>query len=921
MNKLRFVCAAWLMLAAALGVAQHDGPDFVTEVEGIIEYRLDNGMKVLLMPDASRPTTTVNVTYFVGSKHESYGETGMAHLLEHLVFMGTPNHEDIKKQISERGGFANGSTWWERTNYFQTLPAGEANLEWSLRMEADRMVNSFIAKEDLDSEMTVVRNEFEIGENDPFLILLQRVMGVAYDWHGYGRSTIGARADLENVPIERLQRFYRQYYQPDNAMLVISGKFETERALELVNQYFGAIPAPDRSLDFKLWDTYTRDPAQDGPREVTVRRSGGVPTLMLAYHVPSALNEDFAAVEALSFILGDSPSGRLHKALVEPGIASRVRSFVFRLPEPSLMLLSVTLPEDGDLEKVREVALSTLDELAENPPTEEEVQRAVTSLTSEIERTLNDSNRVGIDLSEWAATGDWRLLFLHRDRLEEVAVDDVVMAAGDYILRDNRTIGNYVPDSDHRRADMEPVPDPETLLAGYTGREQRDQGEAFEATPENIENRIQRFTLGNGTEVALLPKETRGDRVRASIISRVGTLEALRGVGSVPSATVAMLNRGTENLTRQEIADRIDELQAGLNIRGSRSVNATIDTRRENLAPVLDLVAEIMRNPVFPESELDEYKRSTLTSLEQQSDDPAAVAGRTISRHFNVHSPDHPDYVPSFDESRERIESLTARQLRGFHARFHGFGPGTTMAFVGDFDPDAVREQLESLFGDWTPEVAFERWPETVPDVDPDRLVTQLDDKASAVLIGNMPMELSDEHPDFPALEMAGYIMGGGFLSSRLGNRIRNEEGLSYAVGGNFNADPIDEVGNFFAFAMFAPENLDRLEEVLNEELVKAAEAGFTEEELESARTGFLQQQKLVRSDDGRLAGLLANGLYLDRDLYFDARREQRLEEVSLDEINRAVAEWLNPKAVTYSIAGDFEAPDEGDDSGEAGEE
>ncbi|MGB0515196.1 MAG: M16 family metallopeptidase, partial [Wenzhouxiangellaceae bacterium] len=298
MNKLRFACAAWLALAATFAMGQQDSPEFVTEVEGISEYRLDNGMKVLLMPDASRPTTTVNVTYFVGSKHESYGETGMAHLLEHLVFMGTPNHEDIKKEISERGGFANGTTWWERTNYFQTLPAGEENLEWSLRMEADRMVNSFIAKEDLDSEMTVVRNEFEIGENNPFRVLLQRVMGAAYDWHGYGRSTIGARSDLENVPIERLQRFYRQYYQPDNAMVVISGKFEPERALALVEQYFGAIPTPERTLDNKLWETYTRDPAQDGPREVTVRRSGGVPTLMLAYHIPSALHDDFAAVEA-----------------------------------------------------------------------------------------------------------------------------------------------------------------------------------------------------------------------------------------------------------------------------------------------------------------------------------------------------------------------------------------------------------------------------------------------------------------------------------------------------------------------------------------------------------------------------------------------------------------------------------------------
>ncbi|MBS3822263.1 MAG: insulinase family protein [Wenzhouxiangellaceae bacterium] len=907
---------AFIALLASLctpGLAQ-DGPELVTEVEGIGEYRLENGMKVLLMPDSSRPTTTVNVTYFVGSKHESYGETGMAHLLEHLVFMGTPDHTDIKKEISERGGFANGTTWWERTNYFQTLPSEVENLEWALRMEADRMVNSFISAEDLESEMTVVRNEFEIGENNPFRVLLQRVMATAYEWHGYGRSTIGARADLENVPIERLQRFYRTYYQPDNAMVIISGKFETDRALALVEQYFGAIPAPERTLDNKLWDTYTRDPYQDGPREVSVRRSGSVPTLMAAYHVPSALHDDFAAVEALSFVLGDSPSGRLHKALVEPGIASQVGSIVFRLPEPSLLLVYANLPEDGDLDKARQITLDTLADLEANPPTEDEVARAVASLTSDMERTLNDSSRVGIGLSEWAAAGDWRMLFLHRDRLEQITSEDVQLAAETYVVRDNRTVGRFIPEDEPRRAVIAPTPDPEELLAGYEGREQRTEGEDFEATPENIESRVVRFELTNGTEVALLAKGTRGERVRGSITMRIGNQEALSGLGSIPSATASMLDRGTENYTRQELADLLDELQAGLNLSGSTEVTAGIDTKRENLLDVVALIAEMAKRPVFPEKELEEYKNQRLTQLAQQSDDPAGVASRRLNRHMNPLPPAHPDYTPTFDESESRIESLTVDQLKDFHQRFYGFGPGTTLSFVGDFDPDELRARLEEQFGDWTAAVEYAHVPSPHQDRPAERMVEQLDDKANAVLIAAQSMPLADTDPDYPALQLAGYMMGGGFLNSRLGNRIRNEEGLSYSVGGNFNASAQDEDGGFFAFAMYAPENRDRLEEVLDEELVKVVEDGFTEEELESARTGFLQQQRLVRSDDGRLAGLLSTGLYLDRDMYFNAEREQRWAELPLDEINQAVARWLDPEAMTVSIAGDFTADEDGEE-------
>jgi zinc protease len=915
--QLRFAAALALLLAAVAAFAQDEGPEFITEVEGISEYRLDNGMKVLLMPDASRPTTTVNVTYFVGSKHESYGESGMAHLLEHLVFMGTPDHENIKQQITERGGFANGTTWLERTNYFQTLPAEEENLEWAIRMEADRMVNSFIAEEDLQSEMTVVRNEFEIGENSPFRVLLQRVMATAYEWHGYGRSTIGARADIENVPIERLQRFYRQYYQPDNAMVIVSGKFDTERALDLIEEYFGAIPAPERDLDTMLWDTYTREPYQDGPREVTVRRSGSTQTLMAAYHVPSALHEDFAAVEALAQVLGDAPSGRLHKALVEPGLASDVGTFVFRLPEPSLLLAYVNLPADADLEAAEQVLTETLTGLDENPPTEEEVQRAVASLTANMERTLNDSQRVGIGLSEWAATGDWRMLFLHRDRLEQIEVADVVDAAATYIVRDNRTLGRFIPDSEPQRAIVEAAPEPEALLAGYTGRESRSEGEAFEATPENIEARVQRYTMDNGAEIALLPKSTRGERVRGTITMRLGTLETLMNSGSVPSATAAMLNRGTENLTRQEISDRVDELQAGLGIGGSTAVSVGIDTTRENLMEIIDLIAEVARNPVFPESELEEYKRQALTGIDQASDDPFSVASRKLALYTNDKPAGHPDYMPTFDEARSRIEALTADDLRAFHARFYGFDGATTAAFVGDFDPEELRAKLDEAFGDWTPEVTFERRPDPYTPVEPARLVEQLDDKASAVLLASQGFPMSDSHPDYVALELAGHMLGGGFLSSRLGNRIRNEEGLSYAVAGGFNAHPIDEVGSFYAFAMFAPENRDRVEEVLNEELVKVVEEGFTQDELDSAKTGYLQQLLLQRSDDGALAGQLASGLYFDRDMFWQAEREAAIQALTLEQVNAAVREWLDPEALVYGIAGDFTADETAAASGE----
>src|SRR5581483_6747171 len=278
MKSARHYLALTILLACATCLiaqkkpALPPGVTLVTSVEGVNEYRLENGMRVLLLADSSKPTVTVNITYLVGSRFESYGETGMAHLLEHLMFKGTPNHRNIPDELSKHGAQPNGTTDTDRTNYFETFNATDENLKWALDLESDRMVNSFIAKKDLESEMTVVRNEFESGENDPSGVLEERVTSTAYLWHNYGKSTIGSRADLENVPIERLQAFYKKYYQPDNAVLSVAGKIDEPKTLELINQYFGAAPKPTRELQ----KMYTLDPTQDGERSVVLRRVGDV---------------------------------------------------------------------------------------------------------------------------------------------------------------------------------------------------------------------------------------------------------------------------------------------------------------------------------------------------------------------------------------------------------------------------------------------------------------------------------------------------------------------------------------------------------------------------------------------------------------------------------------------------------------------
>ena len=600
--------------AATAKPAKLPPPEKVTSVEGITEYRLANGMKVLLFPDPSKSTITVNVTYLVGSRHEGYGESGMAHLLEHLVFKGTPRFPNIPQELTARGARPNGTTWYDRTNYFETFAATDDNLRWALDLESDRMINSFIAEKDLQSEFSVVRNEFERGENDPSRVLLQRVMSTAYLWHNYGKSTIGSREDIERVPIDNLREFYKKYYQPDNAVLTIAGKIDEAKTIGWVNEFFGKIPRPTRVLQ----PTYTVEPVQDGERHVVLRRVGEVQVTSAGYHIPAGAHPDFAPVEILADILTNEPSGRLYKALVETGKATSVGGLAFSLKDPGYAYFTAEVLKDKPVDDATKTMLAVLDNMAATPVTEEEVQRAKNRFLKSFEQAYNNSDRVGLGLSEYIAKGDWRLWFLSRDQMEKVTAADVNRVAALYLKPANRTTGLFVPEANPDRAIIPPSPDPAELLKDYKGKAALKQAEVFDPSPANIVSRTRSETLPGGAEYSFLTKSTRGGSVNATITLRVGNLGALAGKSTISELTAAMLRRGTATRSLQQINDELDKLKTSIGIGGGgQTVTINITSTRENLVPAMEIVADVLRSPSFPEAEFTKLRDELLAGIDQ----------------------------------------------------------------------------------------------------------------------------------------------------------------------------------------------------------------------------------------------------------------------------------------------------------------
>jgi len=896
-----------LVLLAGQGYAQKKKalippPVKVTTVEGITEYRLANGLRVLLFPDQSKQTITVNITYMVGSKHENYGETGMAHLLEHLVFKGTPKHPNIPQELTEHGASPNGTTWVDRTNYFETFNATEENLKWALDLESDRMVNSFISKKDLDSEMTVVRNEFEAGENDPSSVLEERVTSTAFLWHNYGKSTIGSRADLENVPIDRLQAFYKKYYQPNNAVLAVAGKIDEAKTLEMINQYFGTIP----KLTHELQNFYTLDPTQDGERSVTLRRTGDVQVAIAAYHVPAGSHTDYPAVTVLCRLLSSQPYGRLYKALIDTKKASTTFAYTYSFKEPTLLYTSAEVLKEKSLEDAKSTMLKVLDEFGNTPPTQEDLDRAKNEILKQIELSFNSSQSVTLQLSGAIGMGDWRLLFLNRDRVKNVTVDDIVRVAKLYLKPDNRTTGVFIPTEKPDRAEIPATPDVEALVKDYKGTQTVAQGESFDPAPSNIESRTTRSDLPNGMKLALLTKKTRGESVEARITLRFGDDKSLQNKGTAAEYAASILNKGTSKHTRQQIKDEFDRLKANVSIGGGASqAFVNITTTRPNLAEVIKLVAEVLKDPSFPADEFDKLKNEELAGIESQRSEPQAIAFTKIQKHISPHPKSDPRYVEDFDESVASIKALKIEDAKKFHKDFYG-ASNATMSVVGDFDANEIKALATELFGSWKCPASYTRMinkPFVVQQINES---VETPDKANAFFVAGYTFDFRDDNPDYQAIVLGNYMLGGGFLNSRLAVRIRQKEGLSYGVGSQFSAGSLDPVGSFNAFAIYAPENVEKLEAAFKEEINKVITEGFTAEEVAAAKSGWLQSRTVGRAQDGQLAGTLNNYLFIKRDLKWDEASEKKVNDLTVEQINAAMKKHLKPEMINIVKAGDF---------------
>jgi zinc protease len=921
-----------------------EGITFITEENGISEYKLANGMKVVLLENRVAPVVTFLVVYKVGSRNEAVGHTGSTHLLEHMMFKGTPtfnknNNTQIAASLQRIGASFNATTWYDRTNYFETVPSDQ--LEFAIKLEADRMRNSFIADEDRQSEMTVVRNELERGQNEPSNVLDEAVYATAFREHPYHHPTIGWRADVEGVPTSRLKEFYDTFYHPNNGTAVIVGDFDKTNALELLSKHFGAYGASQIPIP----EVYTDEPSQEGERRLIIRRAGELALVQMAFRAPAALgqdnvlsNEELAkraanppdendiyALVTLSVAFSNGITSRLYQALVETQLAVSVYTNADQHRDPGLFCVYATVTPGIEPQKVEEVILSELKRVADEGLTEAEVDKAKQQIIAHEAFSRDGTHRIASQLSEAEAVADWRFYKDYTKNIEKVGPGDVQRVARKYFTEDTRTVGHFIPKTSGgngsggvgekgSRGDSSVNLFSPTPFLPYSSTQKRvcfyrepgvTDGEGGGAGSSSFASRVFRHQLDNGPVLlALENKSAPIFSLRASI--RAGSYFEPLEKPALASITAELLERGTKKRTKLQLANDIESVGAELNFSSDAfSVSAGARGLSKDLKLIITAIAECLREPAFPADELEKFKQQIIASIQEQQQN---TRYRAYERFTNlIYEPSHPFYATPGDELIRSISSITVEDIRAFYEKQYG-GSSLVLSIAGDVNAEETAKLFRGAFGDYAGPADVE-----IKSVDAlvqggvKRDVVQIKDKMNVDIVLGLTTDLKRNSPDFYAATLANSALGESTLSSRLGLQVRDKEGLTYGINSNFRA-PSLIAGPWYIGVSVNPQNVERAINSSLEVLRDYVSNGIREDEIADEKSSAIGSFKVGLGTNAGLARRMWTNEFYGLGIDYVDRYQQIIESVTIDEVNAAIKKYFKLDDLIVVMAGEYSA-------------
>ncbi len=809
------------------------GFEKIEEIDGIVEYRhTGNGLKVLLIENRAAPVVTSMVVYKVGSRNEAVGYTGSTHFLEHMMFKGTPNY-NLVESLKPLGADFNATTSYDRTNYFEKVPS--RYLRELITMEADRMRNLSLRQSDRDSEMTVVRNEFEISKNDPNSLLHEHLMATAFQEHPYHHPIIGWLDDVQNVPLDRMKQFYDTFYWPNNATLMVTGDFDTIECLSIISETYGKIPRSAHEIP----QVYTAEPPQSGERRFKIVKPSTKPaSVMIGFHVPEAMHADSYALSALGRVLGGSRqrASRLYKALIETRLAVSCGAGSSDMLDPGLFIMNATCAPGVKPEVVEAVLLKVMDSMASELVSEDELNR--TKQANRKGTALGSDNQMALlgQLCHAEVVGTWKEYIDYDNKFDAVTPQMVRDVAARYFSENNRTVGTFVPQA----AASAPSATRDLTAVPQADGDDGSSEEAASTQEETVSFKSQTSekALANGVAIQVMPMKG-AKTVAVTVKVRAGDCYSPADKSLVATLAAMLLNKGSEKASKSQIAEVLEEMSARMEF-GSDTYNSNLSGKvvTSDFGAYIAMVGDALRNPLYPEVELEQAKLQLQSYFEEAMSDTDELASQKLSEALYPATAVH--HAKPHAQMVAELANITLDDVKAFHGMFYS-PKSTIVTIAGGIEADEAFALVEQALGNWAPQFAIE--PQAIP-VAPatvqekaSKHVVHVPDMTSVSIVIGLPSAVKFGTADFYAAKVANAALGESTLSSRLGDVLRKEHGLTYGIRSGFNNSMFGD-GHFEISITVNPSNVDKALKLIDEVVAKYVVEGITDREFDEAIKG-----------------------------------------------------------------------------------
>lgn len=864
---------------------------------GFSSYRLDNGFRLILAPFPDAATTRIELLVKTGSKHEGYGETGMAHLLEHMLFKGAGRHPDLKQALTALGATWNGTTNSDRTNYFETVRADPDKVDAAIRIEADRFLRPSFSAADLASEMTVVRNELERNDNNPGSLVARALQRQSFFWHGYGRPTIGARSDIENAPFTALQAFHRRHYRPDNAVLIVTGKFDAPRVLELSGQLFAAAKNPPGPPPA----TWTREDAERLRQRAEIYRESGSTVAAAAWLLPGTTNRQTLAVDlALPALCADS-WGSLRRTLVdEKRLALGVSCAVQDRPEYSLLVATASHDKDADAATLASALRDAIDRFANAGIDATQLERIRQNRLRQFDRARLSPEASANRLSAAEVAGDWRLFFIERDLIAELTLAEINAALRHWVagVAPAEVLLHH---GQPPRMPEPPAPaNPSTLVGDRDWPVPMAKIDPLpQSTAELAAATIEVALADPSAKTALISRRTQDGMAWLVIANDFGDVDSLRGRLTACRIAGSLFAEGGGGINRTQLTRQLEALQA----RASHSLGRiSLRAPAENLGAALELLLTVRRAPTLSAAEFERIKASAIAGIEAAEGHPSQLAVSQAALRFDNYPPEHPSRPRPLAEQLAELRAVTLDDVRRCIADFGGRS-SLRIAAVGDLGEDDLRGFWQALQTLPKTELPYRRiaHPDAPAQVDTSDIVVALPKFPNADVVGQALLPIRNDADDYLPLALAVRLLGGD-ASSRIRLRLREQEGLAYSAGASLSASSLDSRARLSISASVASGQAERARDMLREELAKALAGGFSTQEVSAGIANWLEERRKTTLAESFYAERLTLMLLTGQSYAWEAERDQHIARLDVDQVNAALRRHLGDAQIVWAI-------------------